>query len=30
VIATFSKKKVFGHVPMIAAMLMIGLIGFIV
>jgi cytochrome c oxidase subunit I len=30
VIATFSKKRVFGHVPMIAAMIMIGLIGFIV
>jgi len=30
IIATFSKKRVFGHVPMIAAMLMIGLIGFIV
>nr|YP_010049260.1 cytochrome c oxidase subunit 1 [Pleurostomum flabellatum]QPL15592.1 cytochrome c oxidase subunit 1 [Pleurostomum flabellatum] len=30
VISTFSKKRVFGYVPMIAAMLMIGLIGFIV
>lgn len=30
VIATFSNKRVFGHVPMIAAMIMIGLIGFIV
>jgi cytochrome c oxidase subunit I len=30
VISTFSKKRIFGHVPMIAAMVMIGLIGFIV
>jgi cytochrome c oxidase subunit I len=30
VVSTFSKKRVFGYVPMIAAMLMIGFIGFLV
>ena len=30
VIATFSQKRIFGQIPMIAAMILIGVIGFIV